>query len=127
MDAHRAQRISEAIREELSQIIGYELEDPRIGMVDVTEVLVAPDLKRARVRLHLEGDDRRRAQCLLAVEGARRFLRRELATRLRLFRVPDLHFEPDVERSPAAARVGARSDAPDLWECGQPAGEEHIK
>lgn len=103
MDVHRSQRVSEAIREELSEIIGYEMEDPRITGVDVIEVFVAPDLRHARVRLHLEGDDRSQTECLAAIEGARHYLRRELATRLRLYRMPELHFEPDVERRPETA------------------------
>jgi ribosome-binding factor A len=81
----------------LSEIIGYEMSDPRIEMVDVTEVLVAPDMRHARIRLHLGGDEKNREEALVALEGARHFLRRELASRLRLFRTPELHFEPDVE------------------------------
>jgi ribosome-binding factor A len=97
MDPHRSHRVSEAIREELYEIIGYEMSDPRINMVDVTEVLVAPDMRHARVRLHLGGDETSRGEALLAIEGARHFLRRELAVRLRLFRTPELHFEPDAD------------------------------
>ncbi len=96
MDPHRCQRVSEAIREELSEIIAYELSDPRIGVVDVTEVLITPDMRHARVRLHLGGDEHGRQDTLLALEGARYYLRRELAGRLRLFRVPELHFEADL-------------------------------
>jgi ribosome-binding factor A len=97
MDQHRSERVSEAIREELSEIIAYEMSDPRISLVDVTEVLVTPDMRHARVRLHLAGDETGRVGTLSALEGARHFLRRELASRLRLFRVPDLHFEADLE------------------------------
>ena len=96
MDQHRSQRVSEAIREELSEVIGYEMSDPRIGLVDVTEVLVTPDMRHARVRLHMGGDDQGRQETLLALDGARHYLRRELAGRLRLFRVPELHFEADL-------------------------------
>ena len=81
MDPHRPLRVSEAIREELSEIIGYEMSDPRIAMVDVTEVLMSPDRRQARVRLHLGGDEKSRSESLLALEGARQFLRRELASK----------------------------------------------
>ncbi len=97
MDEHRSQRVSEAIRKELSEMIGYEMSDPRIDGVDVTEVLLSPDIRHARVRLHLGGDDKARSEALAALDGARGYLRRELAARLRLFRVPELHFEPDIE------------------------------
>ena len=97
MDPYRSQRVSEAIREELSEIIGYEMADPRLGLVDVTEVFVAPDKRHARVLLHLGGDEKTQAEALVALEGARHFLRRELAGRLRLFRTPELLFEADLE------------------------------
>ena len=76
MDPYRTQRVSEAIREELSEIIGYEMADPRLGMVDVTEVMVTPDKRHARVRLHLGGDEKTQADALVALGGARHFLRR---------------------------------------------------
>jgi len=101
MDQHRSQRVSEAIREELSEIISYEMSDPRIGLADVTEVLVSPDMRHARVRLHLARGQAERDGTLEALAGARHFLRRELAARLRLFRVPELHFEADLETESA--------------------------
>jgi ribosome-binding factor A len=96
MDSHRTERVSEALREELAEMIAYELSDPRIGDVTVTEVLVSPDRKHAQVRLHLSEEHRKRQESIEALEGARHFLRRQLAHRLNLFRVPELHFEADV-------------------------------
>jgi ribosome-binding factor A len=100
MDGHRSQRVSEALREELGELIGYELSDPRIGEAVVTEVLVSPDMRHAQVRLHLSERAKEQRDTILALEGARHFLRRRLAERLNLFRVPELHFESDV--TPAA-------------------------
>lgn len=99
MDPHRAQRVSETLREELSEIIGYEMSDPRVESVDVTEVLIAPDMRHARVRIHLETDEQGRRDALRALDGARHYLRRELARRLRLFRIPELRFEADLALS----------------------------
>lgn len=99
MDNHRAERVSEALREELGELISYELSDPRIGEAVVTEVLVSPDKRHAQVRLHLSPDLKAQKETILALEGARHFLRRMLAERLNLFRVPELHFEADVELS----------------------------
>ncbi|MBV8069865.1 MAG: 30S ribosome-binding factor RbfA [Acidobacteriaceae bacterium] len=95
MDNHRAERVSEALREELGEMIAYELSDPRIGDATVTEVLVSPDMRHAQVRLHL-GNNANEQETIRALEGARHFLRRQLAERLNLFRVPELHFEADV-------------------------------
>ena len=96
MDSHRAKRVSEALREELDEMIAYELSDPRIADAAVTEVLVSPDLKHAKVRLHISNDSTQRQETIRALEGARHFLRHQLAERLSLFRIPDLHFEADV-------------------------------
>jgi ribosome-binding factor A len=100
MDTHRAERISEALREELGELITYELSDPRIHDAAVTEVLVSPDKRHAQVRLHFQGAPREQQQeTIAALDGARHFLRRQLAERLNLFRVPELHFEADVSSS----------------------------
>ena len=104
MDSHRAERVSEALREELGEMISYELSDPRIGEVTITEVLVSPDMKHAQVRLHLSDQAGQQHQTLEALDGARHFLRRQLTERLNLYRVPELHFEADV-LSPAGGRV----------------------
>ena len=100
MDTHRAERISEALREELGELIAYELSDPRIHDAAVTEVLVSPDKRHAQVRLHFHGAGKEQQQeTIEALDGARHFLRRQLAERLNLFRVPELHFEADISSS----------------------------
>jgi ribosome-binding factor A len=96
MDPHRAERISEALREELAEIIEYELSDPRLSGVTVTEVAVTPDLKRAHIMVSSGGPS------LEALEHAGNYLRRELSSRLRLYRVPELHFEAEDPASPKA-------------------------
>ena len=97
MDTHRAERISEALREELGELIAYELSDPRIQDANVTEVLVSPDKRHAQVRLHFNGADKaQQEETIQALHGARHFLRHQLAERLSLYRVPELHFEADV-------------------------------
>ena len=97
MDARRSQRVSQRMLEELAEIVAYEMSDPRLGPVSVTEVHVSPDLRLARVLVALAGQEAERKAALAALDGARAFLRRLLAERLGLFRVPDLHFEADVE------------------------------
>src|SRR5436305_14223740 len=104
MDSHRVERVSEALREELGELIAYELSDPRIGDATVTEVLVSPDMRHAQVRLHLDERPTEQQATIRALEGARHFLRRQLAERLNLFRVPELHFESDVA-SAASGRM----------------------
>ncbi len=95
MDERRAAKVSEAVREELSELIGFELNDPRILSVDVTEVHVSPDMRHARVKVGIHGDEQERRKTLVALDHARAFLRHELATRLDLRKTPELHFEAE--------------------------------
>lgn len=105
MDNHRAERISEALREELGEMIAYELTDPRIGDATVTEVFVSPDMRHAQVRLHLGPNAAEQKETIRALEGARHFLRRQLAERLSLYRVPELHFEADLPMMDGKNRI----------------------
>ena len=104
MTDHRTERISEALREELAEMIEYELSDPRIGSATVTGVDVTPDKRHALVRIAV-GTDSDSEQTLAALEHAKTYLRREVSTRLGLFRVPELHFETDV-----ATELGGRME-----------------
>lgn len=101
MDERRTLRVSEAVREELAEIIGFEMEDPRVLEVDVTEVTVSPDSRHATVKVACRGTDRQQNDAIAALQHAAGYLRRELASRLQLRHVPELHFDrdknPDVE------------------------------
>src|SRR5215510_11840065 len=101
MDERRTLRVSEAVREELTEIVGFEMDDPRLAGLDVTEVHVSPDSRHATVKVAARGDERQQNEALAALEHAGSYLRRELASRLQLRHVPELHFErdknPDVD------------------------------
>lgn len=99
-DYPRSRRIAEQIQRELSQIIRLELKDPRVGMITVTDVEVTPDYSHAKVFYTRLGDVAEHANIQKALEHASGFLRSELAHRMRLRIVPQLHFEYDesVER-----------------------------
>ncbi len=102
MDERRTLRVSETVREELAELIGFELDDPRLLDVTVTEVHVSPDGRYAHVKVALGGDEPQQKESLAALEHARHYLRHELSCRLSLRHVPELHFErdryPDVDR-----------------------------
>jgi ribosome-binding factor A len=100
---HRTERISEAIREELAELIGYEMSDPRVAAVVVTDVQISPDKRKAVVRVAVSEDGGDLGAAVQALEHAKSFLKRQLAERLELFRLPDLHFEAD-----ATAMLGGR-------------------
>lgn len=108
-DYPRSRRIAEQIQRELSDIIRLELKDPRVGMITITDVEVTSDHEHARVfftrlgnfaKAGNAGEGDGNTPVLHALEHAAGFLRSELAHRMRLRIVPQLHFEYDesVER-----------------------------
>lgn len=105
MDPRRSERVSEALREELEELLAYELSDPRIQVASVPEVLISPDGRQARVRVIVDGGAEEQEKTLDALARARGFIKRELTQRLQLFRMPDLYFEAAVEAE-LASRVG---------------------
>jgi ribosome-binding factor A len=101
MDELRTRRVSETMREELSELIRFESSDPRLADVDVTEVIVASDLHRADVLVSLPQGEAARRAALEGLEHARGYLKRQLAQRIDVHRMPELRFVPDSETSGA--------------------------
>lgn len=93
MDENRTKRVSDAVREELSELIGFEMDDPRLSDVSVTSVDVSPDMRHAHVKVAIDSDAERKV--MASLEHAKSFLKHELANRLSLRRTPDLHFVVD--------------------------------
>jgi len=88
---HR-ERLGEALREEIETILEGELGDPRIGLVNVSEVHLAPDSKSARVFVVVAGDDDQANETMKGLQAASGYIRHELAERLKLRRTPELLF-----------------------------------
>jgi ribosome-binding factor A len=91
----RTDRIDELLRQEIGAILAKDVQDPRIGFVTVTDVETAPDLSTARVFVSVIGQPAERTVTLRALERALPFVRHELADRVRLRRVPELHLRVD--------------------------------
>jgi len=89
---NRPERVGDAIRDELSQLIAREVHDPGIGFITFTTVKVSPDLQLARAYYTMMGDEQARRDTARALGRATPFLRRQLGQRLRLRRVPELQF-----------------------------------
>ncbi|HJZ81967.1 MAG TPA: 30S ribosome-binding factor RbfA [Pyrinomonadaceae bacterium] len=103
---HRPERIAETLREEIAQIVGFELEDPRLTLVTVTEVRVADDLRDASVYVTVEGDEQEHETALRALRHAAPYVRKQLGFALNLRHTPALHFVRDTVEE-KATRVDA--------------------
>ena len=94
------------IREEVSQIVGFELEDPRVESVTVTDVRVTENLRDATVYFTAAGTDAEKAAAHKALQHAAQYVRRQLGTVLNLRYTPELHFVRDtVEESAQRVEV----------------------
>ena len=98
----RPEQLAELIREELSQIVGYELEDPRVEAATVTDVRVSENLRDARVFVLVEGTDDEKTVALKALTKAAPYVRRQLGLALNLKFTPELHFVRDTVEEKAA-------------------------
>ena len=92
---HRRERRVGAFREEIDLILEGELGDPRIGLVAVSEVVLAPGGKTARVFVRVDGDEEEDEQTLAGLNAAKGFIRHQLADRLGLRHAPELIFVID--------------------------------
>jgi len=102
----RPERLAETLREEISEVVGFELDDPRVEMVTVTEVTVAEDLRDAKVYVLVEGDDAEVDKALKALQNAAQFVRQQVAMNLSMRFAPHLHFVRDSAEE-NASRVSA--------------------
>jgi ribosome-binding factor A len=100
----RTERIAEQLREEVSRVLRTDVGDPRVRLVTLTRVDVAPDLSHALIwwsYLDPRGAsaERASAEAEAGLAAAAGFVRRQLAHCLELRRVPELRFrrDPSIE------------------------------
>jgi ribosome-binding factor A len=91
----RAERVADTLREEISQIVGFELEDPRLSGVTVTDVRVSDNLKAAKVYVTIAGDEAEHRAALAALRHAAPYVRKQLGLSLNLPRTPEINFVRD--------------------------------
>lgn len=101
MATRRKDRLADQIRDEVSRILLYEMNDPRMGFVTVIGVDLAGDLKTATIKVSVMGDERDQAVTMKVIQHARGYVQRELGARIRTRFLPVISFEADdsVKRS----------------------------
>ena len=103
----RPDRVGDQIRAEVADLLARELQDPGLGFVTVTRVRVTADLQIARIYYTSLGDERARRATRNALERATPFIRRQIGSRLRLRRVPQIQFvfDESVEQQERLERL----------------------
>ena len=106
MTRGRPRKVADLIQRELADLLRHEVRDPRVGMVTLTSVDVAPDLSHAKVFFTLLNSDKKN-ETARALQRAAGFLRSQLSHRMTMYTTPELRFVYDesVERGDRLSRL----------------------
>ena len=91
----RIDKITEALRKEISVIVHDDLNDPRLGFVTITKVEVTQDYREAKVYFSVLGSEEDHKKTAEALNSALGFIRREIAHRINLRYTPEILFRED--------------------------------
>ena len=91
----RIEKLQELIKQEVGKMLIYDIKDPRIGFVTVTEVEMTGDLREAKIYVSIMGNDEQIKNSMEGLQSALGFVRREIGKRIRLRFTPEISFAPD--------------------------------
>lgn len=92
---HHRERVASTFSEEIGAMLEGELSDPRIAPSYVTDVVLAPGGKSARIFVAVHGSEAEEASTLAGLMAARGYIRSELRERMGVRHVPELTFAID--------------------------------
>ena len=99
----RGLRVADQIQRDLAEIIAFELKDPRVGMVTISEVQITPDYAHAKVFFTMLSDNKEAIQnTVKGLSVASGFIRGQLGRRLTIHTLPELHFVHDTSTARGA-------------------------
>jgi ribosome-binding factor A len=88
-------RVANTFSEEIGAMLEGELSDPRIAPSYVTDVVLAPGGKSARIYIAVHGNDQEEASTLEGLTTAKAYIRSQLRDRMGVRHVPELTFAID--------------------------------
>ena len=95
MSSARAERVQEALRQEISRIVQNEIKDPRLGFLTITSVELTKDLRYARVFFSVLGEEKNKKLALKGLTSAKGYIKGLLSDRVKLKFMPDIEFKID--------------------------------
>ena len=98
----RPERLAEGLKVQIAEVVGFELTDPRLESVVVTDVTVSDDLRDAKVFCFITGSEEDISKALKALRNASTFVRQQVAMNLDLRHAPHLHFVRDTAEENAS-------------------------
>lgn len=91
----RYEKVVETLKKEISNIIHYELKDPRLGFITITRVELSQNLRYAKIFFGVLGKEEEYQKSKVALDSALGFIRRLIAQRVKLQFVPEIVFKED--------------------------------
>lgn len=83
------------MQKEISDILHRQIKDPRIGFCTVMRVEVSDDLRHAKIRVSIMGNENQQKSTLAGLKSASGFIRREIGRRIALRNTPEIVFIQD--------------------------------
>lgn len=123
----RRQKIAERIKEILSEIFIFELTDPRLTGIFVTDVTVDRELAYAKIYVSAAEGSSRKTEVLQGLDHASGFLRRRLAQEIDLRSFPQLRFKWDSTPEKADRIEQLLASLSDDTEKSPPEGEDETE
>ncbi|MFQ5665505.1 MAG: 30S ribosome-binding factor RbfA [Candidatus Binatia bacterium] len=107
MTGRRADRVGEAVREVIAELLLRDIKDPRIGMISLTTVDLSNDLRHAKVYFSCVGGVAARQRSLSGLQSAAGFIKAQVTRRLGLRYAPNLTFvfDPTLETAERLANL----------------------
>jgi ribosome-binding factor A len=91
MSSHRIYKVEQLIKEEISSVFLHKMQQPELGFITITNVKVSPDLKLAKIYLSVLEKEKREL-VMDRINNKTKYIRTELANRIRLKFVPEIKF-----------------------------------
>lgn len=125
----RSDRISEQIRRELADLLRFGLKDPRLSshlaLVTITDVETTRDYSHAKIFFTSLSPSAATEEITAGLKRSAGFLRRELGKRIRLHKIPELHFifDASVQYGSRLSRLIDEAVESDVQRAGEPHDE----
>ncbi|MDE5757302.1 MAG: 30S ribosome-binding factor RbfA [Allobaculum sp.] len=89
-------RMDQILKKEISRILQFELKNPKLGFVTVTDVECTRDMSQAKVYVSFLGKQERNDAGMRVLRSSKGFIRSTLAKNIKARKMPDLIFVQDT-------------------------------
>ncbi|MGV2829055.1 30S ribosome-binding factor RbfA [Myxosarcina sp. GI1(2024)] len=96
-NSRRVSRVASLIKREVGQMLIDGIKDDRVGsgMVSITDVDVSGDLQHVKIFVSIYGTEEAKIETMEGLKSSVSYVRRELGSRMRLRRTPEIAFYQD--------------------------------